>query len=92
MIKKIENGNKTAIIEALKSSSPILQLNGLMFAAKYSVVEASEIIESMNCNDISFFGNPMNNFKIATLHLLGVDEYKGNDKQIKSMIDRKFGV
>ena len=91
-IQEMQNCNKRVIVEAIESSSPILQLNGLMFASKYSVYEASDAIKKLDCKDNKFMGTPLSNFKIAAMHLLGIAEYKGNETQIKEMIESKFGI
>lgn len=92
IIEEMQKGNRKAIVEAIESSSPILQLNGLMFASKYSVYEASEAVRKLDCKDNKFMGTPLSNFKTATMHLLDIAEYKGDEKQIKDMIKSKFGI
>lgn len=92
-IYKMSQNDRNAIIYGIRSEIPILNLNAIVFGTKFKYSEP-EFIEIMKGNfadsEITFFGNELRKFVSASLHLLGVQEYSGDDLLIKNLIKSKF--
>lgn len=93
IINKMSSGNFEAILYGAHSNIPILNLNAIIFGTKYLLKDTDfiNIIKSSFLNsNITFFGVEIKKIATASLHLLGVKKYTGEDHFIKELIDSKF--
>ena len=88
-IKKMSENNYELIISGAQSDIPILNLNAVLFGAKFRLrsPEFISILEDRLINsDCTFFGMPLYNFVCAALDVLDVKKYEGNDDHIVRLI------
>lgn len=95
IIELMSENNAEAIIFGAKSDLPVLNLNAVIFCAKYNVKLENFIFMLKNSfinSDITFFGMPFSKIAIAALDVLGVEKYSGDDSLVKQLIDSKFNI
>lgn len=93
IIKLMEANNIEAIIFGAKSDLPILNLNAVLYGAKYKVSSEkfiSLLKEKLIKSEASFFGVPLSSYIVAALDVLGVEKYSGDDNLIIRLVDSNF--
>lgn len=86
---KMLKGDRHAIAEGLISSSTYIRLYALQWAAYYSVLNPaiiSQIMELKTDNSVDM-GYTVSDFAIAALDILGVEKYRGQDKDLINLIN-----
>ncbi len=93
MIHKMTQNDHDAIISGIHSDIPILNLNAIIYGTRYKYNDP-EFIDTMKLrfadSKITFFGMELSEFVSASLHLLGVQEYAGDDLLVKNLIRSQF--
>ena len=79
-IDEIHNGSVKAIMDGITSSSPIEFLNAMIL----------ESVKNAENNETVMMGVQISEFAKASLDILGIKEYRGDEKRIKDMIESKF--
>lgn len=84
--------SNNAIIEYLTGTNEHNRLMALLEIARTKNVTPSiiSLIKLQKDNDFKLFGNPIKSFALATLHLIGVEEYTGDDLLVKDLIECKM--
>lgn len=92
LISKMRTGDVETIISCVRSKTPIVVLNSIIFGTINNVSNTDFInqIKALTDSDITFFGNPLSAFAVAALHLLKIKEYNGTDRLINDLIDSKM--
>lgn len=92
LIVKVQKGEKNAVITALNHKGAIYRINGIINAARYSLI-FPEIIDKILklCNDNTFLdGYTVSDFAEAALELIGYKKYAGNNQSVHQLIESKF--
>ena len=91
-IDEIHNGSVKAIMDGITSSSPIEFLNAMIFGTRLGIVNAKfiESVKNAENNETVMMGVQISEFAKASLDILGIKEYRGDEKRIKDMIESKF--
>lgn len=95
LIDEMRNNNLEAIIYGIQSEVPILNLNAIIFGTKFNVTNLefiNRIKDELVNSKVTLFGVELNNYAIASLHLLGVKKYEGNNETIKRIIKSNFDI
>lgn len=95
VIKLMEENNIEAIIFGAESDLPILNLNSVIFGAKYKVSSEkfiSLLKEKLIKSEASFFGMSLSKIVTAALDVLGVEKYSGNDISIIRLVNSNFNL
>ena len=93
-INAMHKGDVNIIKDCIVSNSPILLLNAIMAGTKRKLHDDNFIkgVKDAENSDETLMGIPLKKVAAASLHLLGVKKYSGNDETIKTMIDTEFGL
>lgn len=86
MIVLMEQNDVNAILCGIHSTLPILNLNAIIFGTKFKIKNPDFISEMKNNlikSNVKFFGTKLSSFVIASLHILGIQKYSGNDTFIR---------
>ena len=91
-IDEIHNGSVKAIMDGITSSSPIEFLNAMIFGTRLGIDNAKfiESVKNAENNETVMMGVQISEFAKASLDILGIKEYRGDEKRIKDMIESKF--
>lgn len=91
-IDEIHNGSVKAIMDGITSSSPIEFLNAMIFGTRLGIDNAKfiESVKNAENNETVMMGVRISEFAKASLDILGIKEYRGDEKRIKDMIESKF--
>lgn len=93
MISEMKNNNVDVIISGATSSSPLLNLNAVLYGTKFKI-KSKEFTSALKDNLVhsneKFFGMPLSEIVIAALDVLGVEKYSGTDKLILRLISSEF--
>lgn len=92
IIDEMHQGKVAVIIENISAKTPILVLNAIMAGTKMGITETAFIdgVKLAEKRDTMLLGIPISKFATASLHLLGIEEYTGDDPVIISMIESRF--
>ena len=92
LVNRMRNGEKSAIIEGLLHRGSIFRMNAIGFSSMIEDADADIVHEIQKLKDDSVMldGYRVSDFAIAALSLMGVEEYKGDQKQVKDLITSKF--
>lgn len=92
LISKMRAGDVETIISCVRSQTPIIVLNSIIFGTINGVSNIDFInqVKVLTDSDVTFFGNPLSAFAVAALHLLKIKEYNGNDRLINDLINSKM--
>lgn len=93
VINRMADHDTKAIIYGISSDIAILNLNAVIFGTKFKMKD-SEFVETMKNtlinSETKFFGIELNKFVLASLHLLQVQEYVGDDETVNRIIKSNF--
>ncbi len=92
LISEMQSQNYDAILYCIKAKLPILNLNAVVFGARYKY-KSDDFLRSLvllESSPHSFFGMPMSSFVLAALDVLDVRHYDGDDEFIKRIIQSQF--
>lgn len=80
------------VVEYATSSSSLKQLNAVLWGTKHRVRDERFIAAMLNMlnSDARFFGMPLSDYTQAALHVLGVQEYTGDDYSVLRLIQSDF--
>lgn len=94
VINKMYAGDTEAIISCVDSEKSILVMNALMAGTKMMVRDERFLsgVKKAKKSEVVLLGIPLKKVAVAAEHLLGIQEYMGNDKVILAMISSEFGV
>ena len=94
MINKMHSGDIEVIISCVDSEKSILAMNALMAGTKMMVRDVRFLsgVKKAKKSEVVLLGIPLKKVAIAAEHLLGIQEYWGNDQVILDMISSRFGV
>ena len=93
LVDKMSQNDSAAILYGAKSDSPILNLNAVLFGAKfgYKSQEYIDILKTkLRASEASFMGTPLKIYVDAALDVIGAQKYNGDDADIQRLIDSKF--
>ncbi len=93
LINKMASGDEPSIIIGVDSDVPVLNLNAVLFGAKYKIKNPNFINTIRNkllYSEDSFFGIKLSDYVQAALHVLGVQKYVGYDYFINRLIESNF--
>lgn len=81
-------GDRKAIAEGLSSTSPYIKICALQWAAYYRVINPETIskIAKLKNDDSVDMGYQVSNFAVAALDVLGIEKYKGQNKEMLALI------
>lgn len=94
MIDAMHKGDAEIIRNCITSKSPILLINAIMAGTKRKLHDDTFIKGVRDAEDSTevLMGYPIKKAATASLHLLGVRKYSGNDEMIKTMIADAFDI
>lgn len=84
-----------AILYGAKSSLPILNMNSVLFGARYKITspEFVDVLKlKLKKSEAKFFGMPFADIVTAALDVLGVEKYYGDDEFILNLISSQFQI
>lgn len=87
------SGDTEEIVSNVNSDIPILVANAIIAGTKKCLknsVFLDAIQNKVTNSDITFFGMPLSDIAIASLDILGINKYKGNDDNILKLIHSGF--
>lgn len=89
IIANMQNGSRADIIYGLTDGSELLHINGIINAVKYSMDDEEIIskIRDLKDDHVDFHHYEVSHFALAALDILGIEEYNGNSKYVKSLIE-----
>ncbi len=93
LLNRVKNGDEKAIIIALKHKGAIYRINALINIVRHSIVDSSKIIElvyQLLEDGIILDGYKVSDFAYATLDLIGIESYCGDNSKVKALIDSRF--
>ena len=92
-IDLIAAGDREAIIKASQSLSPLLNINAILFGAKYGIKEQvfiSALKEKLLKSQIELAGIKISDCAAAAMDYLGIQDYLGDNKFVKDLIKNGF--
>ena len=95
-LEKVYAGDKNEIISAMSCDASFYRMNGLVEAVKHGLKEKAITRQIKKLVDdktgiLSLRGGyTVSDFAIAALDVLGIEQYKGNEENIKAIIESKF--
>lgn len=91
-IDKMHNGSIESIMKGISSDIPIVILNAIIAGTRLELknIVFTEGINKTKRSAEVLLGVPIRNFAIASLDVLGIEKYLGDDIRIKELIDCKF--
>lgn len=92
IIEMMKDKNSDAIMYGATSSMPILQLNAVIYGTKNKLryPEFVSFLNNNENNEIYFLGVSLSKIIMASLDVLGIKKYNGNDEEVKKIIESKF--
>ena len=92
LLKNIQSGNKTAIIQGLVHPGAIYRVNAAINAVRYEIREATIKIylDRLKTDEIVMNGYKVSDFAYAALDLLNLERYTQNDIRVRRLIVSKF--
>lgn len=91
-VDNMHNGSISTIMNGITSDSPFELLNAIIAGTKLGL-RGKEFIEGLKKaqqNEEVLMGIPIKEFAIASLEVLGIQKYLGDNERIKEMIQCKF--
>lgn len=93
MIDEMRSGNVSAILECL-NREVLFKIDAIICSVQHNIVEENVVnkISSMKNDDeyLRSVAFTVGEFSSAALHLLGIEEYTGENKSIIRLIESKF--
>ena len=92
LIKKIQAGDWSAIMQGLSHIGAFYRINATINAVRYEVRDpvVKIYLDRLKEDQIVMNGYRVSEFAISALDILGFERYNGNDLRIKRLIDSKF--
>ncbi len=93
IINQILSGNEPIISAGIYSDSAIVALNAILAGTRHTVKNSTFIdgIRNISTNSTdTIMGIPLRKYAIASLHILGEEQYSGDDAIIKHFIQSRF--
>ena len=92
IIRNMSVGDENAILEALSHKGLLVRINGIIFATKFRVKrpEIVETIKSLQSDSAWYDGYSVSQFATAGLHIMGEEDYVGDDETILELIESRF--
>ena len=93
-IDDMHNGNVVAIVKGVFSPAPIVVMNAILAGTQHNLHDTGfvdGVRRAVESNEI-LLNIPLRSVAIASLHLLGIEQYCGQDNMIWSMINNKLNV
>ena len=89
IINNMSNNDLDSIILGVKSDIPVLNLNAVIFGTRFNVKDVdfiTALTDDLISSKETFFGNDLSSFVRASLDLLGIQPYNGDDDFTKRLI------
>ena len=92
LLKKIQNGDRNAILQGLTHSGAFYRINAIISAGKYIVIEPEiEIyLKRLKEDRVIMNGYRVSDFAYAVLDILKIEKYLGDDIKIRRLINSEF--
>ena len=93
LLNRVKSGDEEAIAIALKHKGAIYRINALINIVRHSIVDSPKIIEltyTLLQDSIMLDGYEVSDFAYATLDLIGIESYSGDNQRVKALIDSRF--
>lgn len=92
LLKKIQAGDSSAIMQGLTHAGAFYRINAAINAVRYEVREpvVKFHLDRLKEDQIIMNGYMVSEFAISALDILGFERYVGNDLRIKRLINSKF--
>lgn len=94
--RKMQSGDKNAIMDGFISSSMVDNFNAIVCATKYKLCEKAVEVQliRLSRDDTCLFGQNagyrVSEVSVAALHLLGFAKYSGTEENVLALIDSKL--
>lgn len=95
IIDLMASGNEEAIILGINSITPILNMNAIIFGAKFKCTNKIFVDALSNRfirSPVTLMGNEISQFALAALDVIGIQKYYGNDEFIIKLIKSNFEI
>lgn len=94
VINEIIKGDITEIISGIKSDNPIVVANAIIYGTKFNLndLEFNERLKYLKNSDEEVLNIPIKSLANASLSLLGIEKYTGDDAFTLRLIDNHFGI
>ena len=91
-IDKMHDGSIETIMQGISSDTPIELLNSIIAGTKLRIKEKSFVdgVEKATKSEVALMGIPLKEFAVASLEILGIRRYLGENERIKAMIQCEF--
>lgn len=92
LLKKIQNGDRDAILQGLAHSGAFYRINAAVSAGKYFVREPviGIYLKRLKEDKIIMDGYRVADFAYAALDILEIEKYMGNDIRVRRLINSRF--
>lgn len=92
LINRMHNGEVSAILTGISSGSDILNLNAIITGTRIGLDDNSFIlkVKALKNSDAVLLGTHLSHVAKAALDVLKIEEYSGDNKLIKELIDTRF--
>jgi hypothetical protein len=88
----MQSGDISAIKRGFNAQGAIYNMNAIVWTTKNKLknIELISNIKALKNNDISINGRTVGQFATASLDILNIEKYNGNDILIKELIKSNF--
>ena len=92
LINAMHKGDIDAILNGISSPVPVAVLNAILVGTQRNLRDTAFIdgVKKAGKSQENLLGIPLKSVAAASLHLLNVQEYSGNDSMVLAMIDSKL--
>lgn len=92
LLKKIQDGDRNAILQGLAHPGAFYRINATMSAGRHFVKEPviGIYLKRLKEDNMIMNGYRVSDFAYAALDILGIEKYIGNDIRIRRLINSKF--
>lgn len=92
LIKKIQAGDSSAIVQGLSHPGAFYRINAAINAVRYEVREPviKVYLSRLKNDQIIMNGYRVSDFAVSALDILGFESYMGSDLRIRRLIQSRF--
>jgi hypothetical protein len=92
LINAMHRGDNNAILNGISSPVPVVVLNAIIAGTQRNLRDTTFIdgVKKAGTSHETLLGIPVKSVAAASLHLLDVQEYSGNDSMVLAMIDSRL--
>lgn len=91
-VKAMHDGSIEEILNGIKSNNTFELINAIIAGTRMNIKDNKFVdrLESAMKNEETLLGVPVYEFATASLDILGIKKYKGNNRRIKEMIQSEL--